>query len=349
MIQNLKQKFIILTGFRANLDEYKYKNLIAVVIIADTLELWYILESLILNKAFIERRIQMIKLVIDSGADQNQWFEENYDYGFLPLSIIVGDEQYLDREEITLTELHNAMKDGKIPSTSQPSPGQVFEKLEEYRKNGDDVIIVSLWKEISGTYQSINSVIDEYKETHPEFRIALIDCRSGSVAGTLVAVQVLEMIKAGFTFDEVVAQAEWNAEHISIYLTVDDLSWLVKGGRLSKTAGFVGSALNVKPILTVNDKEIHSDGVVRGNKRVYSKLVDRMIDETADFTEQIYFISHVDQEENAKMIEKQLKEKMPNVTTMIFEFGAVLAAHIGVGGVAIAALNSKPETYIIPN
>lgn len=291
----------------------------------------------------------MIKLVIDSGADQNQWFEENYDYGFLPLSIIVGNDQYLDREEITLTELHNAMKDGKMPSTSQPSPGQVLEKLEEYRKNGDDVIIVSLWKEISGTYQSINSVIEEYKETHPEFKVALIDCRSGSVAGTLVAVQVLEMIKAGFTFDEVVAQAEWNAEHISIYLTVDDLSWLVKGGRLSKTAGFVGSALNVKPILTVNDKEIHSDGVVRGNKRVYSKLVDRMIDETADFTEQIYFISHVDQEENAKMIEKQLKEKKPNVTTMIFEFGAVLAAHIGVGGVAIAALNSKPEIYIIPN
>ena len=74
-----------------------------------------------------------------------------------------------------------------------------------------------------------------------------------------------------------------------------------------------------------------------------------MQDETADFTEQVYFISHVDQEENAKMIEKQLKEQMPNATTMIFEFGAVLAAHIGVGGVAIAALNAKPETYIIPN
>ena len=192
-------------------------------------------------------------------------------------------------------------------------------------------------------------MIQEYKETHPEFRVSLIDCRSGSVAGTLVAVQVLEMIKAGYPYDETVTQAEWNAEHISIYLTVDDLSWLVKGGRLSKAAGIVGSALNVKPILTVNDKEIHSDGVVRGNKRVYSKLVKRMQDETADFTEQVYFISHVDQEENAKMIEKQLKEQMPNATTMIFEFGAVLAAHIGVGGVAIAALNAKPETYIIPN
>src|SRR5699024_12600589 len=92
----------------------------------------------------------MIKLIIDSGADQNTWFAENYDYGFLPLSIILENEQYLDKEEISLEELHTAMKDGKMPSTSQPSPGQVKEKLEEYRKKGDDVIIVSLWREKIG-------------------------------------------------------------------------------------------------------------------------------------------------------------------------------------------------------
>jgi len=290
----------------------------------------------------------MIKLIIDSGADQNTWFAENYDYGFLPLSIILKNEQYLDREEITLKELHKAMKEGEMPSTSQPSPGQIKERLEEYRKNGDDVVIVSIWKQISGTYQSIKSVIDEYKETHPEFKIALIDCRSGSVAATLIAIQVLEMIKAGYSFEKIAEQAEWNAQHISIYLTVSDLNWLVKGGRLSKTAGFVGSALNVKPIITVNDEELFSESVVRGKKRVYTKLVNKMKEETADFTEQVYFISHVDQEENAKLVEAQLKEEIPEAKTMIFEFGAVLAAHIGVGGVAIAALNSKPETYIVP-
>ena len=240
------------------------------------------------------------------------------------------------------------MKEGEMPSTSQPSPGQIKERLEEYRKNGDDVVIVSIWKQISGTYQSIKSVIDEYKETHPEFKIALIDCRSGSVAATLIAIQVLEMIKANYSFEEIAEQAEWNAQHISIYLTVSDLNWLVKGGRLSKTAGFVGSALNVKPIITVNDEELFSESVVRGKKRVYTKLVNKMKEETADFTEQVYFISHVDQEENAKLVEAQLKEEIPEAKTMIFEFGAVLAAHIGVGGVAIAALNSKPETYIVP-
>lgn len=291
----------------------------------------------------------MIKLIIDSGADQNTWFSEKYDFDFFPLSIILEDKEYLDKKEISLEELHNAMKKGKMPSTSQPSPGLIKEKLEKYRKNGDDVIIVSIWKKISGTYQNIKSVINEYQETHPDFKVALIDCQSASVAATLIAIQVAEMIQAGYSFEEISQQAEWNAAHISIYLTVNDLNWLVKGGRLSKTVGFMGSALNVKPIITVNEKELFSESVVRGKKRVYTKLVNKIKKETSDFTDQLYLISHVDQEENAKLLETQLKEEIPDARTMIFEFGAVLAAHIGLGGVAIAALNAKPKTYLLPH
>ncbi len=291
----------------------------------------------------------MIKLIIDSGADQNEWFRENYDFGFIPLNIILENKEYLDRLEISLDELHTEMKAGKLPTTSQPSPGQVKEILEPYRENGDDVVIVSLWKNLSGTYQSILSVIEEYKEIHPEFKVALIDSRSGSVAETLIAMQVLEMVKAGYSFEEVVEQAETNAENIAIYLTVNDLQWLVKGGRLSKAAGFLGSTLNVKPLLSVNDEEIYTEGMVRGNKKVLTKIVDKMKEDTTDFTDQIYFISHVDQLDNAKLLEEKIKAEIPNAKTMIFEFGALLAAHIGIGGLAVAALKQQPKKYIFPN
>src|SRR5690625_629712 len=198
----------------------------------------------------------MIKLIIDSGADQNAWFSKKYQFGFLPLSIILEGEQYLDKEEISLEELHQAMKKGKMPSTSQPSPGLIKEKIEKYRENGDEVIIVSIWKEISGTYQNNKSVIDEYKETHPEFKVALIDCSSGYVGETLIAIQVSEMVQAGYSFEELSQQAECNVAHISMYVTVNDLNLLVKGGRLSKSAGFMGSALNVKPNISVNEEEL---------------------------------------------------------------------------------------------
>ena len=75
----------------------------------------------------------MIKVIIDSGADQNKWLKDNFDYEFLPLSVIIDGESHLDRHEISLEALHLAMKAGKMPSTSQPSPGQVQALLDKYR------------------------------------------------------------------------------------------------------------------------------------------------------------------------------------------------------------------------
>lgn len=290
----------------------------------------------------------MIKVLVDSGIDQNDWLREHYDYDFLPLSIIIDGEAYLDKEEISQEELHKAMKNDIMPSTSQPSPGQVREALEEYRKNGDQVLIVTIWEKLSGTYQVVKSVVDEYKENYPDFEVEIVDSKSASMAETIIVVQALEMIRANYSFEEIVKQAQWNADNNAIYLTVDKLDWLVKGGRLSKAAGFVGGALKVKPILTVNNEELFSDGVVRGNQRVYKKIVGRIKEDIAGFEDQVIYISHVGEEENAKKVQEIVHKEIPNAKTMIFEFGAVLAAHIGVGGVAISALKGKPETYIIP-
>lgn len=290
----------------------------------------------------------MIKVIIDSGADQNNWLRNNFDFDFLPLSVIIDGEAHLDRHEISLDELHSAMKDGKMPSTSQPSPGQVQKILDKYRAQGDEVLFVTIWKELSGTYQMVKSTIDDYKETYPDFKVEVVDSNSATVAESIIAIQAMEMANAGYSFEEVVEQASWNADHMSVYLTVDKLDWLVKGGRLSKAAGFVGAALNVKPILTVDDEKLYSTGVVRGSKRVYSRITDKIKEDSAAFTNQVVCISHVDQEDNARALEALIKKEMPEAKTMIFEFGAVLAAHIGVGGVAIAALTEKPKTYIMP-
>lgn len=290
----------------------------------------------------------MIKVIIDSGADQNDWLRQKFDYDFLPLSVIIDGESHLDRHEISLDELHAAMKDGKMPSTSQPSPGQVQAILDKYRAQGDQVLIVTIWKELSGTYQVTKSVVDDYKEAYPDFQVEVVDCNSAAAAESIIAIQALEMANAGYSFEEVVEQAQWNADHMSIYLTVDKLDWLVKGGRLSKAAGYIGGALNVKPILTVDDEKLYSTGVVRGSKRVYSRITDKIKEASAAFPNQLICISHVDQEENAREVEALIKKEIPEAETMIFEFGAVLAAHIGLGGVAIAALTEKPKTYIMP-
>lgn len=290
----------------------------------------------------------MVKIIIDSGADQNNWLRENFDFDFLPLSVIIDGEPLLDRHEISLEELHSAMEKGKMPSTSQPSPGQVQEMLDKYREKEEEVLLVTLWKQLSGTYQVIKSVVDDYKETYPDFKVEVVDSNSATVAESIIAIQALEMAKAGYSFEDVVAQAKWNADNMSVYLTVEHLDWLVKGGRLSKAAGYIGAALNVKPLLTVDDEKLYSTGVVRGSKRVYKRIADKIKEDSAKFPNQLVCIGHVGQEENARELEKMIQEEMPEAKTMIFEFGAVLAAHIGLGGVAAACITDQPEHYILP-
>lgn len=321
-----------------------YDTLYMVYII---LRMCYYLLGLVYFK--MKRGEKMIRVIIDSGVDQNRWFEGNYDFDFLPLSVIIENEAFLDREEISLDQLHETMKKGTLPSTSQPSPGQVREVLEKYRLQNDQVIFITLWKNFSGTYQVIKSAVDDYREEYPDFNMAIVDSNSGSVAESIIAIQALEMARAGHSFEDVIKQAQWNADNILIYLTVDKLDWLVKGGRLSKAAGYIGSALNVKPILTVDDEKLYSESMVRGNKRVYTKLSNQMKEKTAAFPNQLFCISHVGDEENAKKLEEMILKEIPEAQTMIFEFGSVLAAHIGVGGVAIAALTEVPETYILPS
>jgi DegV family protein with EDD domain len=154
------------------------------------------------------------------------------------------------------------------------------------------------------------------------------------------------MVKSGYSFEEIVEQTKWNAQHIDYGFTVDDMNWLAKGGRLPKAIGVVGSALKVKPYLTLNEKGIEKKGLVRGQDRVYSRMVKDIKEGTKNFKEQLIAISHVGHEENAKMIQEKIKEAVPEAKTQIFEIGAVLAAHLGIGAIGVFYLTEKPERYM---
>lgn len=290
----------------------------------------------------------MIQVIVDSGIDQNVWIQENYDYDFMPLNIIVDNEIYLDREELNLEDLHSLMKEGKRATTSQASPGQVIETLENYRKQGDEVLYICLWQGLSGHYQTVKQIVKEYQKEYPDFKMEIVENNCVSVIASIVTIQALEMVKADYSFEEVVKQARWNADHAMGYLTVDDLDWLVKGGRLPRTAGFVGSSLNIKPIVSIGEDKLTTIGAARGKKQLYKRLIKKAKKDTKDFSKQLICISHVAEEDSAKVLEEMIREEIPEAQTMIFEFGAVIAAHIGIGGVAFGCLTAKPETYIMP-
>lgn len=288
----------------------------------------------------------MIRILIDSGIDQNNYMKKTYDYDFLPLSVIINEKDYLDQVELSLEDVHGYMKEGILPKTSQVSPKTVIDTLDACRERGEDVIYITIYSQFSGTYQVAQTTAEAYLEKYPDMNIAVIDSKGGSGGGALLALQAMEMAKKNEDFETIVSQTIENTEHIKYHFTLSNLKWLVKGGRLPKAAGYAGDALNIKPYLSVNETGIYLKKLVRGQDRIYKRMIKDMKKGIDNFTDQLVTISHVNDIESAKRLEKMVKEELPDVTTQIFDIGAVLAAHLGIGGVGVFYFDQKPSQYM---
>ncbi|MDZ7835116.1 MAG: DegV family protein [Alkalibacterium sp.] len=288
----------------------------------------------------------MIRILIDSGIDQNKFMKENYAYDFLPLSVIIDEKDYLDQVELSLEDVHIKMEQGILPKTSQVSPKTIMDALDEARVEGDDVIYITIYSQFSGTYQVAQTVVGEYREKFPDMAIEVIDSKGGSGGGALLALQAMEMVKQDLDFETIVSQTKTNAEHIQYHFTLNNLKWLVKGGRLPKVAGAAGDALNIKPYLSVNETGIYLKKLVRGQERIYKRMIKDMKHGVGSFTDQLITISHVNDYETALKLEGMVKKALPEASVQIFDIGAVLAAHLGIGGVGLFYFDEKPEHYM---
>ncbi|MFL2075726.1 DegV family protein [Marinilactibacillus psychrotolerans] len=288
----------------------------------------------------------MIKVIIDSGIDQNDFMKKEYDYEFLPLSVIINDKDYLDQKEISLKQVHEYMSQGILPKTSQISPQSLLDILNDCRSRNEDVLYISIYSQFSGTFQVAHSLINEYKTNHPDMKVEVVDSLGGSGGGALLAIQAMEMVKHGLPFETIVEQTRKNAQHIKYHFTLNNLNWLVKGGRVSKVAGAAGTALNIKPYLTVDDTGIIVKKLVRGQERIYKKIIQDVKEGVGTFDDQLVTISHVNDIESAEKLENMVKTALPHVATQILDLGALLAVHLGIGGVGVFYFDEKPDHYM---
>lgn len=283
----------------------------------------------------------MTRLIIDSGCDQNKEMAERYQYEVVPLSIVIEGKDYLDGKEISLKEVYDVMRKGEIPKTSQISYRSMREVLENCVEDKEDAIYLALSSKISGTYQLGKQVIENYREIYPKRKFAIVDSKGGAGGGAMIALQAMEMMKKGLPFEQIVQFMEWSADHIEYRFTLSNLDWLVKGGRIPATTAKVGSALNIRPYLQLNDGEIKIAKLFRGEKRVYKYMMNEIKEKTASFPDQLITISHADDEERAKEIAAKINTILPNAPIKIFKISAVLGTHLGIGGVGIFFYNQK--------
>ncbi|HHW61600.1 MAG TPA: DegV family protein [Syntrophomonadaceae bacterium] len=281
-------------------------------------------------------------IIADSTCDLPAEIIENYDIEVLPFTIHINDHDYLDGITITTEQLYQAMRNGQRPTTSQISPLLIRKSFINHAEKGEPCIYIAFSAAMSGAYQTSQLIASEVKELYPDFDIDIIDSKGGSLATGIVVYQAARMAQEGKTKKEIVDFISFQAPRMEHIFTVDNLETLHQGGRVSRTGAIIGNMLNIKPILHVQNGEILLLQMVRGRKKVWTKLLDIMEARCVKTKEQIIGISHADDLETALKIKNMIQERFGFDNFIVNLIGSVLGAHIGIGGVGLFFPNEIP-------
>jgi len=283
-----------------------------------------------------------IKFILDSAADMPEELTDKYDIDVFPLYIHHGDKQYKDGIGITSKKVYENMKNGEVYKTSQVAVNDFMEKFEEYAKKDKTVIYPAFSSELSGTFQSAVLAKNKIKEKYPDFDITIIDTKSASMGVGLALYNVLqEMEKNNLNKKEIIEKIKYYAEHMEHIFTVEDLDYLVRGGRLNKISGLVGGILNIKPIIEVENGKLEQLEKKKGSKKVRKRIIELFLERGSNIPEQNLAILHANSKKKAEEFKSEIEEKTKYKSVIFSDIGAVIGAHTGPGTYGIIFLNEK--------
>ena len=275
----------------------------------------------------------------DSSADLGEDLVREMDIQVLPLSFTIQDRtyhNYPDNHELSPHTFYKMLREGQTATTAAVNVEQYLQALEPQLQAGRDVLVLAFSSGLSATYNSSAIAAEELREKYPERKIYTVDTLCASLGqGLLVWLAAKERAK-GKTIDEV---RDWAVAHklsICHQFTVDDLHFLKRGGRISSTTAFVGSMLQIKPVLHVDDEgHLINIAKARGRQASLKALVDKMEKTAIDPAHQTVFISHGDCLEDAQMVADLVKERLGVPEVYLNPIGPVIGAHAGPGTVAL--------------
>ena len=281
-------------------------------------------------------------ITVNSTVDlPKEWLEERH-VPVMPLKYTIDGETYPDMDGLSAKEFFQKLREGHMSVTSQINPDEAREMLEPIVKEGKDILHLAFSSGLSGTYNSMRIAAEELSEEYPDAKIVVIDTLCACLGEGLLLHKALQLKEQGKTLDEIAAWVEENKLHICHNVTVDDLNHLHRGGRISKTAAVLGTLVQVKPIIHVdNDGKLQVIGKERGRRKSLNKIVDMSVEQAKGWENDLVMITHGDCLEDAQYVEKRVKEKMGVENVLINNIGTVIGSHTGPGVVAVFCMGNK--------
>jgi DegV family protein with EDD domain len=272
-----------------------------------------------------------IKIVTDSTADLRDEQIKKYNIEVVPLTITIDDKSYTDRVDITPVEFLEKMGQSKeLPKTSQPSTGVFVELYDRLSDEGYEILSIHMTGSMSGTVRSAESAAQMAKGN-----VTVIDSRYISKALAFQVIEAAELVAEGKSVQEIVSHLDKVREQSRLFLMVDTLENLVKGGRIGKGRAFIGSLLNIKPIASLEGGEYTPVAKVRSYSQVIKYFIKQFSEDVQGKTVKRVGIVHTEAKELAAQLEKAILEITGPKNIEIDYTTPVIATHTGVGTIAL--------------
>ncbi len=281
-------------------------------------------------------------ITVNSTVDlPKEWLEERH-VPVVPLKYTIDGETYTDMEGLSAKEFFGKLREGKMSVTSQVNPEEAAALLEPYIQEGKDILHLGFSSGLSGTLNSMRIAGQMLEEKYPEAKIIVIDTLCACLGEGLLLYKALQGKAEGMTIDELAQWVEDNKLHICHNVTVDDLNHLHRGGRISKTTAVLGTLVQIKPIIHMdNYGKLQVIGKERGRKKSLNKIVDMAVEQSKGWDNDIIMITHGDCLEDAEYVAKVVREKMGIDNILINNIGTVIGSHTGPGVVAVFCMGNQ--------
>lgn len=281
-------------------------------------------------------------LSCESTMDLSVEYVKQLDVSVINANYELNGENYLDDfgQSLDMKTFYDNMRQGAAPSTSRINTGEYLEYLKPLLDKGNDVVHICLSTGMSSQYESLLEAINILKEDYPDRKIYPVDSKMASAGVGLLVTKLASLKKNGMGIEELYTWAEENKLHVINYTSNENLEYVARGGRISKTAASIGGVLHICPLIEVDDEgHMIVTGKIRTRKKLLKTILEKMQANAIgglDYNEKV-FISTADNMDLSNEAKEMIEEAFPNIDgeVEIFNIGPTVGSHIGPGTIAV--------------
>lgn len=275
-----------------------------------------------------------VKLVTDSTSYIDETTKKDLDIQVVNLSVHFPDMSF-DEVSVEYDDFYQKIEqDNVIPTSSQPTIGQVCDVFRKIVANGDDVLGIFISAQMSGTCESALTARDIILEEYPQARIEIMDSKTNCMALGLQVVEAARAAQAGKSLEEVIETANHVRNRVRFYFVPATLEYLIKGGRIGGAAAIIGSMLQIRPILYVNDGVTDIFAKVRGTRKAIEKIFAQLQKDAKAYGLKHLLVHHINDEKQGQELAAILS-RLYNREVSALSIGPVIGAHVGPGAVGV--------------